>query len=157
LNVHRVSDVRQIQIHTAELLIPDSSHFEAEIVIVKLKRYKSPGSDQIQAELIQAGGEILRSKIYKLINCIWSKEKLPDQWNEIIIVSVHKKGDKTECSDYRVMLMLSTSYTNLSSILHSMLSPYIDEIIGDHQSGFRRNRSTTDQIFRVPQLLGEKM
>jgi hypothetical protein len=26
------------------------------------------------------------------------------------------------------------------------LSPYVDEIIGDHQCGFRRNRWTTDQI-----------
>jgi hypothetical protein len=37
-----------------------------------LERYKSPGSDQIPAELIQAGGEILRSKIHKLINSIWN-------------------------------------------------------------------------------------
>jgi hypothetical protein len=32
------------------------------------------------------------------------------------------------------------------NILLSRLSPYIDEIIGDHQCGFRHNRSTTDQI-----------
>jgi hypothetical protein len=42
-----------------------------------LKTYKSPGSDQIPAELIQAEGEILRSKIYRLINSIWNMEKLP--------------------------------------------------------------------------------
>ncbi|PNF31288.1 hypothetical protein B7P43_G12666, partial [Cryptotermes secundus] len=63
LNVHRVSDVRQTEIDTAEPLIPDPSPFEVESAIAKLKRYKSPGSDQIPAELIQAGGEILRSKI----------------------------------------------------------------------------------------------
>jgi hypothetical protein len=68
LNVHRVSDVRQIEIHTAESLVPDHSHFEVEIATAKLKKYKSPGSDQIPAELIQAGGEILRSEILKLIN-----------------------------------------------------------------------------------------
>jgi hypothetical protein len=34
-----------------------------------------------------------------------------------------------------------------------MLVPYIDEIIGDHQCGFRRNRSTTDQIFCIRQIL----
>jgi hypothetical protein len=39
-----------------------------EIAIAKLKKYKSPGSDQILAELIQAGGEILLSVIHKLIN-----------------------------------------------------------------------------------------
>jgi hypothetical protein len=66
-----------------------------------LKRYKSPGSDGIAAELIQAGGEILRSKIHKLIKSIWNKQELPEQWKEYIIVTVHKKGDKTECSNYR--------------------------------------------------------
>jgi hypothetical protein len=55
LNVHRVSDVRQIEIHTVESLVPDPSCFEVEIAIAKLKRYKSPGSDQIPAEVIQAG------------------------------------------------------------------------------------------------------
>jgi hypothetical protein len=45
-----------------------------------LKRYKSPGSDQIPAELIQAKGEILWSEIRKPINSIWNKKELPDQW-----------------------------------------------------------------------------
>ncbi|PNF13747.1 hypothetical protein B7P43_G14087 [Cryptotermes secundus] len=73
LNVHRVSDVRQIEIHTAEPLLPNPSHFEVESAISKLKRqgrfkrYKSPDSDQILAELIEAGGEIFSSKIHKLI------------------------------------------------------------------------------------------
>jgi hypothetical protein len=86
LNVYRVGDVRQIEIHTTKPLVPDPSRFEAETAIAKLKMYKSPGSDQISAELIQAGGEIIRSKIRKLINSIWNKEKLPDQWKESIIL-----------------------------------------------------------------------
>jgi hypothetical protein len=44
LNVHRVSGVRQVEIHTAEPLIPDLSLFEVEIAIANLKRYKSPDS-----------------------------------------------------------------------------------------------------------------
>jgi hypothetical protein len=50
-----------------------------------------PGSDQILAELIQAGGEILLHAIHKLVNSIWNKEGLSDQWKESIIVPVHKK------------------------------------------------------------------
>jgi hypothetical protein len=56
LNVHYVSDVRQIQIRTAEPLVPGASLLEVEIATGKLKNYKSPGSDQIPAELIQAWG-----------------------------------------------------------------------------------------------------
>jgi hypothetical protein len=58
LNVHDVSEVRQIEVHTSELLILGPSHLEVEIAIAKLKKYKSPGSNQIAVELIQAGGDL---------------------------------------------------------------------------------------------------
>jgi hypothetical protein len=149
LNVPRGSDVRQIETHTTEPLVPDPSPFEVEIATATLKGYKSPGSDQIPAEMFQAGGEVLCFEIPKFINSVWNREDLPDQWKESIIVPVHKKGDKTDCSNYRGVSLLSTSYKILANILLSRLSPYIDEIIGDHQCGFRRNRSTTDQIFCI--------
>jgi competence CoiA-like predicted nuclease len=127
-----------------------------EIATAKLKKYKSPRSNQIPAELIQAGGKILLSEIHKLIKSVWNMEELPDQWKESIIVPIHKKGDKTDCNNYRGISLLSTSYKNLSNILLSRLVPYIDEIIGDHQCGFRRNRSPTDQIFCIRQILEKK-
>jgi hypothetical protein len=71
LNVYNVSDVRQIEVHTAEPLVPGLSCREVEIATAKLKKYKSPASDQIPAELIQTGGEILLSEIHKLINSVW--------------------------------------------------------------------------------------
>jgi hypothetical protein len=70
LNIHNVSDVRQIEIHSAEPLAPDRSHLEVEISIAELKKYKSPGSDQILTKLYQAGGETLVSVMHKLINSI---------------------------------------------------------------------------------------
>jgi hypothetical protein len=54
-----------LSVTPAEPLIPDPSSFKVEITIAMRKRYKSPGSDQIPAQLIQAGGEILCSKIHK--------------------------------------------------------------------------------------------
>jgi hypothetical protein len=79
LNVHNDSDVRQIEVHTAEPLVPGPRCLEAEIAIAKLRKYKSPGSDEIPAKLIQVGGEILLSAIHKLINSVLNKEELPDQ------------------------------------------------------------------------------
>jgi hypothetical protein len=49
LNVYGFHDVRQMDIHTAELLVPEPSLVEVEITIGKLKMYKSPGTDQILA------------------------------------------------------------------------------------------------------------
>jgi hypothetical protein len=116
LNVPNVSDARQIEVHTAEPLVPGPSRLEVEIAIAKLKKYKSPGSDQIAAELIQAGGEILLSVIHKLINSVWNK-KLLDQWKESIIVPIHKEGDKSDCNNYRGISLLSTSYKILLNII----------------------------------------
>jgi hypothetical protein len=93
LNVHNVSDVRQIEVHTVEPLVPGLSRLELEIAFAKLKKYKSPRSDHIPAELIQAGGEMLLSAIHKFINSVWNKEELPDERKESIIVPIHKKGD----------------------------------------------------------------
>jgi hypothetical protein len=55
------------------------------------------------------------------------------------------------------MSLISTSYKNISNILLSRLSPIIiNGIIGDHQCGFRCNRSTTGHIFCIRQILEKK-
>jgi len=51
LNIH-VKDVRQMEMHTAEPVVPEPSFFEVPITTEKLKRYISPGIDQIPAQLI---------------------------------------------------------------------------------------------------------
>jgi hypothetical protein len=84
---------------------------------------------------------------------ICNKDELPHQWKGSIVVPIHKKGN---CSNYRGISLLPTSYNILSNIHLSRLIPYADEIIGDHQCGFRRNRSTTDQIFYIRQILEKK-
>jgi hypothetical protein len=79
LNVHGVHNVRQKYIHMA---------------IGKLKSYKSLGTDQIPAELIKAGSEILCSEVQKLICSIWNMEVLQQQWKKFIIIPIHKKDNK---------------------------------------------------------------
>ena len=135
-NVHGVSDVRQTYIHTAEQLVVDPNACEVELVIEKLKRHKSPGTGQIPAELIKARGRRIRFEIHKLINSIWNKKEMPEEWKESVIVPIYKKGDKTGCSNYRGISILSTTYKILSNILLSRLTPYAEKIIGDHQCGF---------------------
>jgi hypothetical protein len=122
-----------------------------------LKSYKSPGTYRILAELIKAGGETLYSEIHRLTCCIWDKEELPQQWKESIIVPIYKKGDKTDCNNYRRITLLSTTYKILSNILLARLTPYVNEITGHLQCVFRRNRSTTDQIFYIRQILEKKL
>jgi sorting nexin-29 len=145
-----------MDIQTTGPLVPEPSLVEVEIALGKLKRYKSPGTDQIPVELVKAGGETIYSEIHRLICCIWNKEELPQQWKESIIVTIYKKGDKIDCNNYRGISIFSTAYKILPSILLARSTPYVNEIIGDHQCGFRHNRSTRDQIFYIRQILEKK-
>jgi len=126
------------------------------MAIDKLKCHKSPDIDQLPAELIKAGGSRICLEIHKLITSIWKKEKLPEEWKESIIVPIQKKGDKTDCNNYRGISLLPSTYKILSKILLSRLTPYAKEVIEDHQCGFRRNRSTIDHIFCIRQILQKK-
>jgi hypothetical protein len=77
------------------------------------------------AELIQAGDETLQSEIrYSICN----KKELPDQWKVSNIVPVYKKNNESDSSNY--------CGTPLLSDILSRLSPYIDEVMGEHLCGF---------------------
>ena len=155
-NVHGVKEVGQAEIHTAEPLVPEPSAFDVELPIGNLKSHKSPGIDEIPAEMVKAGVGTTCGEIRNLITSIWKKEKLPEEWKESIIVPIHKKGDKTDCNNYRGISHLPTAYKISYNILLSRLTPYAKEIIGDHQCGSRRNRSMIDHIFCIRQILEKK-
>ena len=65
-----------------------------------------------------------------------NKEDLSEEWKGSIIVLIYKKGVKTDCINYRGISLLSTMYKILSNILLTRLTPYTQEITGDHQCGF---------------------
>ena len=89
--------------------MPEPSAFEVDLAIEKLKSHKSPGTDQIPAELIREGGGSIRLQIHKIIVSIWNKEELPEEWKESIIVPIYKKGDKTDFNNYRGISLLPTT------------------------------------------------
>ena len=130
--------------------MPESSAFEVEMAIEKLKRqitmyWWNPSKNDSSRD------RTIRSEIRTLTNSIWNKEELPAEWKESIIVHIYKKGDKRVCSNYSGISLLSTTYKILSNILMSRLTPY-----GDHQCGFWRHRSTTDHTFCIRQIPEKK-
>jgi hypothetical protein len=52
----------------------------------------------------------IHTYIHKVINSIWIKEELPEEWKESFIVRFCKKGDKTDCSNYRGISLLTDTY-----------------------------------------------
>jgi len=55
-----------------------------------------------------------------LINSVWNKEELPQQWRICIAESIYKKIDKTECSNFRVISFLFCSAFICRVRLHTL-------------------------------------
>jgi len=90
---------------------------------------------------------------HKLITSIWEKEVMPKEWNNGLIFSIFKKGDKLECDNYRGITLLNIAYKVLSNIIMNRINFFAEEILEECQCGFRCGRGTTEQIFIIRQLM----
>jgi hypothetical protein len=74
--------------HTAEPVVLGLSASEIEVSTGKLIRYESPSVDHIPTELIQTGGETLRSEIQKLITLQSNSfPPFPTVWSKLVLLS----------------------------------------------------------------------
>jgi hypothetical protein len=127
--------------HAAETLVPETTSFEVEIDIQKLKRYKLPGTDQISAELIQAGGNTLRSEIHKLLILFGIRKKCQSSERNLLLylfVKLVIKLTVIVIEGYHCY-QLHTKFIQYPCL---KVNSVADESIGDHQCGFL----ITDQL-----------
>ncbi|XP_039285400.1 uncharacterized protein LOC120351606 [Nilaparvata lugens] len=122
---------------------------ELERAIAALKNNKAPGEDGILSEMIKSGGDRLKKELYGLIVMVWREEKMPDDWKTSMISPIFKKGDKMVFENYRGISLLSIAYKAFTNILLQRLTPFAEAVLGDYQGGFRKGRSTVDQIFTL--------
>ena len=121
--------------------------------IAGLKDGKAPGGDGIPAEVWKHGGVNLFSRLHQLITNAWEVGSVPQAWKDASIVTIYKKGDRTDCGNYRGISLLSIAGKIFARILLNRLSTHITpEVVPETQCGFRGNRSTVDMIFCLRQL-----
>lgn len=119
----------------------------------KLRNNKAPGKDNIPTELYKHGGRAVILALHGIIEKIWKEEKMPKEWEESIICSIYKKGDKYDCKNYRGISLLNAAYKIFTTVIKNRLEPYAEKTIENYQAGFRPKKSTVDQLFVVRQLL----
>ena len=72
-----------------------------------------------------------------------------------ILVTLYKKGDAMECGNYRTIALTSLMGKVLMVILNDRLGNQTEEHLADEQAGFRRDRSTVQQILAL-RLIAEE-
>jgi len=127
---------------------------EIEKAISQLNPGKSPGIDGIPAEVYQEGGDIVIDKLHSLFWSCWESGTVPQDLRDAVIVSLYKnKGEKSDCSNYRGITLLSIAGKILARLLLNRLIPTIaEENTPESQCGFRANRGTTDMVFVLRQI-----
>ena len=133
----------------------DILYSEVQAAIDGLKKNKSPGSDGVTAEMLQVGGESLARQIHMLCNKSWKEGTIPDEWGKSILVPIPKKGDLSNCSNYRTISLINHTGKVFLVILLNRLKSQLDPYLSEEQAGFRKDRSTTHQILML-RLLAER-
>lgn len=125
---------------------------------------KAVGPDELPAEILKLGLKeepaILES-LHNIIVAIWRGGEVPQKWKDAVIKVLHKKGDRTECSNYRGISLVSHAGKILLKVVASRLSASCEEnhLLPEEQHGFRPQRSTVDMLFVMRRLqeLGRKV
>ena len=121
--------------------------------IAGLKDGKAPGGDGIPAEVWKHGGDNLFSRLHQLITNAWEMGSAPQAWKDASIVTIYKKGDRTDCGNCRGISFLSIAGKIFARILLNRLSTHITpEVVPETHCGFRGNRSTVGMIYCLRQL-----
>ena len=120
---------------------------ELEKAISNTKLGKSPGSDGVLPEVIVYGGRCLRAFLLILFNIIWASEMIPQVWKDAIITILFKKGNRSECGNYRGISLLSVVGKIFADIILQRLQLLAEFIYPQSQSGYRAGRGTIDGIF----------
>ena len=135
-------------IETGDILIA-----EIKRAIHRLKNGKSPGIDAISAEMLKCSENDAVKQLHLLFNSIWKDQCVPEDWKKSLIVKVPKKGDLTECDNYRSISLLSVPSKILCRVLIDRVKSGVYEMIRQEQAGFRSERGASEQIFALRSIL----
>ena len=76
-------------------------------------------------------------------------QQWPQDWKKSVFISIPKKGNVKECSDYHTIVLISYASKVMLNILQARLQQYINCELPDVQAGFREGRGTRDQIANI--------
>ena len=133
--------------------IPEITLEEIRNSLSEMKNNKAPGEDGVVIEAVQIGGETLLKWIRDLFNFCLENGIIPSQWNNAIMILLHKKGDITELENYRPISLLCHLYKLFTKIIAKRLEGKLDFYQSREQAGFRKGYGTNDHLQAMKVLI----
>ena len=119
----------------------------------KMKKGKAAGIDSITIELLRAGGDIITEVLYELFTKIWDKEEIPEDWSKGLIVKLPKRGNLTDCDNWRGITLIPEIMKIFGSAIINRIRGGMDNKLRNEQEGYRQGRNTTEQIFVLRNII----
>lgn len=129
--------------------IPSGPITKAEIrsAITSMKEAEAPGVDRLTVELLKTDITTTVDVLHDLFCEIWVSETVPTDWRRGLIVKIAKIGDLTKCGNWRGITLMSVVAKVMGKVLIRRISGGVDAKLRKEQAGFRKGRSTIEQIF----------
>ena len=110
---------------------------------------KASRGDGIPVELFQILKDDAVKVLHSICQQIWKTHQWPQDWKRSIFISIPKKGNAKECSNYLTIALISHTSRIMLKILQARLQQYVNCELRDVQIGFRKGRGTKDQIANI--------
>ena len=110
---------------------------------------KASGGDRIPVELFQILKDDAVKVLHSICQQIWKTQQWPQDCQRSVFIPIPKKGSAKECSNYRIIVLISHASKVILKILQARLQQYMNHELPDVQAGFRKGRGTRDQIANI--------
>ena len=110
---------------------------------------KASGGDGIPVELLQTLKDDAVKVLHSICQQIWKTKQWPQEWKRSVFISIPKKGNAKECSNYHTIALISHASKVMLKILQASLQQYVNRELPDIQAGFRKDRGIRDQIANI--------
>ena len=114
---------------------------------------KASRGDELPVELFQILKDDAVKVLHSICQQVWNTQQWPQDWKWSAFISVPKKGNAKECSNYHTIAFISHASKVMVKILQARLSQCGTSELPDDQAGFRQGRGTRNRIANIPWII----
>ena len=130
-------------------LEPDILECEVKWALESITTNKASGGDGIPVELFQILKDDAVKVLHSIYQQIWKTHQWPQDWKRSVFITIPKKGNAKECSNYCTIAVISHVSKVMLKILQARLQQYMNCELPDIQAELRKGRGTWDQIANI--------
>ena len=134
-------------------LEPEILECEGKWALGSITTSKANGGDGIPVELFQILKDDAVKVLHSIFQQMWKSHQWPQDWERSVFISISKKGNAKECSNYHTITFILNVIKVVLKILQARLQQYVNCELPDTQAGFRKGRGTRDQIANIQWIM----